>query len=117
MIFNHIEENIVVLEANEEGSRFLIEDINRSVEKTEKVHKRNVVGKDISEIIPDLEDLELIETVKKVWKTGVPIKIPPFLFHRRHKSRWRESLVLNSMIKISLLFIGMLQEKKEMRNN
>jgi PAS domain S-box-containing protein len=71
-IFNNMSSGVIVCMAVDDYKDFLILDLNRMSCKLEKVKKKEVVGKSVLDIFPEIRENNLPETFKQVIKTGRP---------------------------------------------
>jgi putative nucleotidyltransferase with HDIG domain len=69
-LLNHISSGIMVCRAIDNGSDFIILDLNKPGERISGLHKEYVVGKSILTSFPRMKDLGLFEVLQRVWKTG-----------------------------------------------
>lgn len=97
-LFNHIQSGIAIYEAVENGEDFIIKDFNSAAENIEKVKKENILNRKVTEVFPGIREMGLLETFKRVWKTGKEEFHPISVYKDQHISGWRENLVfkLNS---------------------
>jgi len=92
-IFNSNNSCIAVYETKDYGNSFLIKDFNKKAEKIENLKKSDIVGRNILEIFPGVEDFGLIQVFRRVWKTGIPESHPISFYKDNRIQRWRENYV------------------------
>jgi diguanylate cyclase (GGDEF)-like protein/PAS domain S-box-containing protein len=92
-LFNHLRSGVVIYTAVEDGGNFIIRDINKAVERIEKVKKENLINKKVTDVFPGIRDFGLFEVFQKVWKTGTPEHHPISLYKDNKLSGWRENYV------------------------
>ncbi len=84
---------IAVYEAVDDGKDFVFVDFNPKAEKTEKISKKEVVGKKVTEVFPGVKDFGLFEVFQKVWKTGKPQHHPTAFYKDNRIRGYRENYV------------------------
>ena len=92
-IFNNINSGIAIYEVRENGNKFYIKDINKAVEKIEKVKKKDIIGKNVEEVFPGILNFGLLDIFKKVYKTGKPKSFPLTFYKDNRISGWKENYV------------------------
>lgn len=92
-IFNNINSGIAIYEVRENGNKFYIKDINKAVEKIEKVKKKDIIGKNVEEVFPGILNFGLLDVFKKVYKTGKPKSFPLTFYKDNRISGWKENYV------------------------
>jgi signal transduction histidine kinase/pSer/pThr/pTyr-binding forkhead associated (FHA) protein/ActR/RegA family two-component response regulator len=75
-IFSHMSSGVVVYKAVNNGKDFVVLDMNKADEKIEEIKKPQKLGKSVLQVSSEFKDvyLLLLETLKKVWKTGKPAR-------------------------------------------
>ncbi len=92
-IFNNISSGVAIYEAVEDGSDFIIKDLNPAGCKSGQVQKEDIVGKRITEVFPGAEKIGLLEVFKKVHKSGKPVYKPTALYEDDRLELWVENYV------------------------
>jgi diguanylate cyclase (GGDEF)-like protein/PAS domain S-box-containing protein len=92
-IFNNINSGIAIYEVRGNGNKFYIKDINKAVEKIEKVKKKDIIGKNVEEVFPGILNFGLLDVFKKVYKTGKPKSFPLTFYKDNRISGWKENYV------------------------
>lgn len=92
-LFENMSSSVVVYNSIEEGNDFVFVDINNAGENLEKLSKKDIIGKRITDVIPGVETLELFDVFKRVWKTGVSEHCPIFQYKDNRIEGWRENFV------------------------
>jgi len=93
MLFSNINSGVVIYEPYNNGEDFFIKDINKSVERIEKVSYEEVVGKKVTEVFPGVKDFGLIKVLKRVWKTGIPEEHPISYYKDNKREGWRKNYI------------------------
>jgi PAS domain S-box-containing protein len=69
-LFNHMSSGVAVYEAIDNGGDFVFRDFNPAAEKIEKVSRKNILGKLVSEAFPGVKASGVFEVLQRVWQTG-----------------------------------------------
>ncbi len=92
-IVRHINTCVVIYQVLDQGEKFVFTDFNKAAEKTEKIKKENVLGKEILEVFPGVEEFGLLEVLREVYRTGRPQKHPVTFYQDNRITGWRENYV------------------------
>ncbi len=71
-IFSRINSGIAVYQPVDHGRDFIIRDMNRAQEKIEGLSRKTVCGKRLTEVIPGIRNIGLLDVLRRVWETGKP---------------------------------------------
>jgi signal transduction histidine kinase len=73
-IFNHMSSGVTVYKSVQNGKDFVVVDVNKADEKTEKIKKHQKLGRSMLQVSSELKEMYmmLLETVRVVWETGKP---------------------------------------------
>lgn len=92
-LFNNMSSGAVVFEATEDGSNFIIKDVNKASERLENIKKIDVVGRKVTEVFPGVEVFGLLKVFKKVWSGSIPMHHPVSYYKDNRIKGWRENYV------------------------
>ncbi len=92
-LFNNMSNGVVVYEAIDNASDFIIKDINKSAEKLYCAKKEHITGRTASEAFPVLKNAALSDVLRKVWETGTPESVPAKEFDEGLMSFWANNYV------------------------
>ena len=112
-IFNSINSGVAVYEAVNDGETFIIKDFNKNAEKIDDIKKVDIIGKNILEIFPGIEDFGLLHVFRRVWKTGIPESHPISLYKDNRVQSWRENYVYKLVTGEIVSIYNDLTEKKK----
>jgi PAS domain S-box-containing protein len=79
---------IAIYEAVEDGNDFILKNINPAAQRTEKVEGEDVTGRKVLDVFPGLKNLQFVDTLKRVYKTGIAEDVPPFKHKGPRLSGW-----------------------------
>jgi len=71
-LFNNMSNGVAVFEARNDGKEFVFIDFNRAAERIERLKKENVLGRNFIDVIPSVDKYGLLDTFRRVLKTGKP---------------------------------------------
>ena len=92
-IFDQMTDCAATYEVVNNGEDFVIKNFNPAAEKTENVKKESVIGKNVIEIFPGVEEFGLLDVFKRVWKTGKSEKHPVSFYKDNRLKGWRFNFV------------------------
>ncbi|MCK9150468.1 PAS domain S-box protein [Methanobacterium alcaliphilum] len=92
-LFNHMSNGVAVYSAVDDGEDFVFKDFNHAAEHIDGVKKTDVIGKRVTEIFPNIKDFGLLDTFKRVYKTGQSEQHPISQYNDNRISVWRENFV------------------------
>jgi signal transduction histidine kinase/CheY-like chemotaxis protein len=89
-IFDHMTSGVVVCEVVGEGEDFSLKYLNRAAQRIETINASESTGDRVSEVFPKLNEPDLLEVFKRVWKTGKSEQHLVSLNEDEIRSGWRE---------------------------
>ncbi|MFC1534220.1 ATP-binding protein [Thermodesulfobacteriota bacterium] len=89
-MFHKMSSGVIVYVVVDDREDFIILDINRAALKIERIVKKEVLGKSLFEAFPRIENTELLEALKKTYKTGKPVRLPVTFIDNEKAKGWRE---------------------------
>ena len=92
-LFNHISSGVAVLEAVEDGLDFVFVDINTAGQQMDHISREEVIGHKVTEIFPEIEEINLLDVFRIVWKDGKAKHHPTKEYKDNHLMYWRENFV------------------------
>jgi len=92
-IFDNMSSGVIVYKVVNDGEDFIILDLNRADQNIESIDKKEVLGKSVLEILPQVKDTGLCEVFKRVWETGKPEQLSVTLYQDQKIANWREYYV------------------------
>lgn len=93
-LFENMRSGVAVYQAINDGEDFIITEFNKVAEQSDRVARKDVVGKNIKEVFPGVDQIGFIEVLRRVWKTGTPEVFPPTIYEdqRVGKVWWEDYL-------------------------
>lgn len=92
-LFDHSSSGVAVYEAIDDGADFVFKDFNKSGEEIEHINKRELIGKRVTEVFPEVKNFGLFDVLHNVWRTGEPLSHPITFYSDGRIEGWRENKV------------------------
>jgi PAS domain S-box-containing protein len=92
-LFNNMSSGVAVFEATRGGKDFVFIDFNRAAEKIEQTRKEKVIGRSFAEVVPSAQEYGLLDTFRRVLKTGRPEYHPVAIYKDGTLKLWKENYV------------------------
>lgn len=92
-LFDGMNDGVVVYESIDNGKDFRIIEINKSGEKLSKVKRKNILGKSILEVFPNVKEFGLLNVFQKVYQTGEKHYFPLAKYKDDRIEQWVENTV------------------------
>ncbi|MDX1775380.1 MAG: PAS domain S-box protein, partial [Desulfobulbales bacterium] len=92
-LFNNMSSGVAVFEAKNDGTEFFFIDFNSGAERIENLKKKEVLGKNFVDVIPSVEKYGLLDTFRRVFKTGKPEYHPVSIYKDGVLKIWKENYV------------------------
>lgn len=92
-LFENISNGVAIFEAIESGKDFRFVDFNKSAEQIERVRRKDILGKPVTEVFPDIGRFGLLDVFRRVWRTGVPEQHPTSRYKDNRIVGWRDNFV------------------------
>ena len=92
-LFEHISTGVAIYEVKGNGEDFIFKDINKAGEKIDKVKKKDVIGKSVQKLFPEIKKFGVFDIFKNVYKTGKPREHPISFYKDNRISGWRRNYV------------------------
>lgn len=93
-MFEHLNSGVAIYRASPDGRDFTITSFNHAAERIEKVSREDVIGRNVVEVFPSISKMGLLETFRRVWKSGVAEQCPAAFYQDERVSGWRENYVM-----------------------
>ena len=92
-LFDHGSNAIAIYQAVNNGKDFIIVDFNKVAEETEKLKRDDIIGKNVKDVFPALQESGLLDVFKEVWESDEPFFHPPFYYNDGRIEGWRQNRV------------------------
>jgi len=92
-LIENIQDGVILYEAIDDGSNFIVKDCNHAVEKIENINRHIIINQKITELFPGVEAFGLLKVLRQVYLTGFPEELPLSFYQDECISGWRENYV------------------------
>ena len=92
-MFDFSMNGIAVYEGVNNGKDFIFKDLNPAAEKMEKVKKQDFMGRSVQDVFPGIEEMGLLDVLRRVWKTGKEEFMPAAFYKDGRIEVWKENYV------------------------
>ncbi len=92
-LFENMNNGVAVYQAIDDGQDFIIVDFNAAGERIGRIDRRNVIGKSVRVVFPEVETHGLMDVIRRVWQTGKPEKFLLNFCEQNKLPRWRNNYV------------------------
>jgi PAS domain S-box-containing protein len=93
MIMGHMPSCAAVYEAIDGGDDFILRDLNRAAERTERIMKESVLGRRVTEVFPGIREMGLLNVLREVYRTGQQRHHPLAVYKDANLIGWRDNYV------------------------
>lgn len=92
-LFENMSNCVAIYRSVNNGEDFVIVDFNRAAEKSEKIERKDLLGRSVQEVFPGVREFGLFEVFQRVWKTGRAEHHPISWYKDERVEGWRENFV------------------------
>jgi len=92
-LFESMGSGVAVYEAVGNGENFVFKDLNRAGERIDKIGRKEVIGKKVTDLFPGIKEIGLFEIFQRVWRTGQPERHPVTHYQNGRLNHWVENYV------------------------
>ncbi len=92
-LFKNMSSGVAVYKPCDDGRDFIFVGFNKAAERIEKVTRRELIGKKLTEKFPGIFEFGLINVLRRVSKTGQPESCLPAFYKDDRIQGWRENYV------------------------
>ena len=92
-LFDNMGAGVAVYAVTGNGDEFVFRDINRAVERIEHVRREDVIGRNVREVFPGVEEFGLLDIFRRVFRSGIAESHPVTQYHDHRIAGWRENYV------------------------
>ena len=94
-LFNSINSGVAIYRPVDNGEDFVFVNINEAAEKISLIKNKDVIGKRVLEISPNMEKTGLMSVLQQVYHTGIAVDMPEFkhIYRDGNKEGWRKNFI------------------------
>jgi diguanylate cyclase (GGDEF)-like protein/PAS domain S-box-containing protein len=92
-LFENLSSGVAVYQASPDGRDFVFTAFNGAAERIDNINREDLIGKNITEVFPNIEEFGLVEVFRRVWQSGVAEHFPVSFYHDGRIAGWRNNYV------------------------
>ncbi|MHA1420213.1 MAG: PAS domain-containing protein, partial [Candidatus Heimdallarchaeaceae archaeon] len=92
-LFDNMSSGVAIYEVFNDGEDFIFKDFNKAGEKIDKINRKELIGKKITEIFPRVKEFGFLDALKRVWETGNPEDLPVSQYQDNRIIGWRDNYI------------------------
>jgi PAS domain S-box-containing protein len=92
-LFGNMSTGVAVYEMQDEGERFIFRHVNPAGLRIGKYEQEQVIGREVRQVFPGVEDMGLLKVFQRVWRTGRAERHPLVLYKDERISFWVENYI------------------------
>ena len=92
-LVNNMGSCVAIYKPINNGENFVFEEVNRAAEKLSKINRKEVFGKKVTDVFPNVKEMGLFDVFKEVYNSGNPQRHPLQLYQDAHHEEWVENYV------------------------
>ncbi|MFX1313991.1 MAG: ATP-binding protein [Promethearchaeota archaeon] len=90
VFFENINNGIAIFETVNNGKNFIFREMNKAGLDICKISRKNIIGKNLRDVFPKVDEFGYIKALRRVWKTGKPEQVPTSLYQDDRLYNWTE---------------------------
>jgi len=112
-LFENITGGIAIYQETDDGQDFIFTNFNRAAEKIEKIDRKDVIGRKVTDVFPGVIEFGLLPVFQRVWKTGKAENHPVKIYQDGRIQGWRENYVIKlSSGEIAAIYHDVTEQKQ-----
>ena len=92
-MFNNMHSGVAVYEAVGNGADFVFKDFNAAAEHISRIHRDQVIGKNLLALFPNMDKFGLFAALQRVYRTGQPEHLPAAYYKDQYREGWRDNFI------------------------
>lgn len=93
LLFDNMQDGVAIYEAVDGGKDFAIVGFNRAAEKIDKIKRKDLIGRRVTEVFPGVIKMGFLDVLAKVSRSGKPEKPGLAFYDDGRVSGWRNNYV------------------------
>jgi signal transduction histidine kinase len=89
-LFDHMGRGVGVYETKDEGKSFIIREMNKAGLRICQATRNEIIGKNVAELFPNVEEFGFVDSLRRVWKTSKPEHSPTAFYQDERLDGWTE---------------------------
>ena len=92
-LFNNMSSGVAIYRPSPDGQEFFFQDFNPAGLRMGNQKREDIIGREVREIYPAVEDFGLLDVFKRVWATGRPESHPVSMYQDERVVLWVDNYV------------------------
>ena len=92
-LYDNMSSGVVLYAAVDNGEDFIFKGINPAGEGIGRIRQNEVLGKSVQSVFPKIKEMGLLDVFQRVYRTGIPERIPVSPYKDARLSNWVENYV------------------------
>ncbi len=92
-LFENINTGVAIYETTDDGESFIVREMNKAGLEICEITRKDLVGKNLLDVFPNVDDFGFIDALRKVWKTGTAEHSPTALYQDDRVYGWTEMYI------------------------
>ncbi len=93
VLFENINSGVAIYETIDNGENFIVREMNKAGLVICEVTRKNLIGKNLSDVFPSVDEFGFIDALRRVWKSGKPERTPTALYQDDRVYGWTEMYI------------------------
>ena len=89
-LIENIGSGVAIYETPDKGDTFIIREMNKAGLRMCEATRKEIIGKNLSDLFPNVENFGFVGALRRVWKTGKPEKSPTAFYQDDRVDGWTE---------------------------
>ncbi len=91
--FDNINSGVAIYDTFDNGENFIVRDMNKAGLSICEVTRKDLIGKNLIDVFPTVDEFGFIDALRRVWKTGTPERSPTSLYQDERIYGWTEMYI------------------------
>ncbi|MHA2036188.1 MAG: ATP-binding protein [Promethearchaeota archaeon] len=92
-LIENISSGVAIYETADQGQSFIIREMNKAGIRICETTRKEIIGKNLSQMFPNVEDFGFVGALRRVWKTGKPEHSPTAYYQDNRVNGWTEMYI------------------------
>ncbi len=93
VLIENISSGVAIYETPDKGENFIIREMNKAGLRICEATRKEIVGKNLSDLFPNIENFGFVGALRRVWKTGKPENSPTAFYQDDRVDGWTEMYI------------------------
>ncbi|MFX1591249.1 MAG: ATP-binding protein [Promethearchaeota archaeon] len=89
-LLENINSGVAIYETIDNGENFIVREMNKAGLAICKVSRETLIGKNLSDVFPSIDEFGFVDALRRVWKTGKAVSSPKAFYKDERFYGWTE---------------------------